>query len=307
MSRSATGSPPGRPATGRLRALGLGTALLLSASLLGAPGARAAGVDATLEPGEIALGDAAALTLTFEGDADAPRVPPVEGLSIEPQGRSTRIEIVNGRAFRQTSFVYAVRPQRTGEFTLPPIEVAGDAGAPLSTGPLVLRVVPSQAAALPGSSAASSSPEARAETRLELRMPEGGLVVGQLQPLEIRLLVPQGVELTELSAPTLSGTGFTLSPLADEQPAESEELQDGVRTLVLTWKAAVSAVKPGPQSLEARIDGSARVRDLARPRRGGRAGFLDVEFFGGGSLFESFFGGRRQAIHLATRPLEVAV
>lgn len=298
MSRSATGS---------LRRIAFRAALLAVAALLTSGTAYAAGPEATLEPSEIALGEAAALTVTLDGEADAPRIPAVDGLSIEPQGRSMQIQIVNGRVSRQTSFVYAVRPQRAGAFTLPAIEAAGGSGDPLSTGPLVLRVVPSRAAALPGTPSDAASPGGRAETRLELRLPEGGLFVGQLEPVEIRLLVPQGVTLTELAAPVLTGPGFTLSPLADEQPEESEEEIDGIRTLVLTWKAAVSAVKPGPQPLAARIEGAARVREPAHARRGARSGLLDDGFFGGGSLFDSFFGGRPLALRLETPPLEVAV
>lgn len=293
MSRSATGS---------LRFLVAYVALLVAAAALPA---RAAGLYARLDPGEIALGEAAVLTVTLEGGGEAPRIPAVDGLSIEPQGHSTQIRIVNGQASRQTSFLYAVRPQRTGEFTLPGLEAAGAPGVPLSTGPLVLRVVSPQATP-PGSAAGTPSAAGSRTARLELSFPAEPLVVGQLEPVEVRLLVPLGVEITELSAPVLSGPGFTLSPLADEQPRESQERIDGIPTLVLTWKAAVSAVKPGTHSLVVDVQGAVRVAESVRPRRGSRPGLFDDDFFGRGSLFDSFFGGRSQPLRLSA-PLEVVV
>lgn len=167
---------------------------------------------------------------------------------------------------------------------------------------------------VPASTLAAADVPGRSQAlRLELRASESELYVGQLEPVEIRLVVPPGIELGELTAPELSGPGFTLSPLADEQPVESQEEREGVPVLVLTWRAAVSAVKPGMQLLEARIDGSVVVRES--PGRGSRSRLLDDSLFGRGSLFESFFGRRlesmlgtrRRPFHLETGTVEVAI
>ena len=132
-----------RRGTGELRAcvLALGMALVPAFSALGL----GAGLTASLEPKEIALGESATLTVTVTGDSAAPRVPQVDGLEIQDAGRSTQIQIVNGSVSRSTSFLYEVRPLRAGSFTLPPVELDAAAGA-LSTGALALQVLPSGSA-----------------------------------------------------------------------------------------------------------------------------------------------------------------
>jgi hypothetical protein len=315
MSRSETGELRDvRPRPSRAGALWLALAISLAFALPAL--AQGAGLVASIEPSEIALGESAQLSVSVTGDATPPRIPTVDGLEIESAGRSTQIQIVNGQVSRSTSFVYDVRPLRTGSFTLPALEGASASGESLSTGPLALRVVPSgagRAAAPPASSSAANAEPDTAdaaqarETRFEVVRSTDELFVGQLERVELRLLVPDGVELAELAAPRLTGAGFTITALAAEQPQESRTVIGGVPTTVLTWQAAVSAVKPGAQQLDASIEAVVAVRDPARGRRSARPGLFGDDFFGG-SLLEQFFGNvRRQRLHLESQPLRVEV
>jgi hypothetical protein len=278
--------------------------------------AEGAGLVASIEPSEIALGESAQLSVSVTGDAAPPHIPKVDGLEIESAGRSTQIQIVNGQVSRSTSFLYDVRPLRTGSFTVPALEGASASGEPLSTGPLALRVVPpgaGRAAAPPASqSGGNAEPDAAnaAPTQgphFEIVRSKEELFVGQLEPVELRLLVPDGVELTELAAPSLAGAGFTITPLSQEQPREVHTVIDGVPTMVLTWHAAVSAVKPGAQQLDGSVEAVVAQREPARVRRGGHPGLFGDDFFGG-SLLDQFFGNvRRQRLHLASQPLQIEV
>ena len=155
----------------------------------------------------------------------------------------------------------------------------------------------------PQDAAAPAPPGAPA---FELVGPAGDLFVGQLEPVELRLLVPDGVDLVEVAPPSLSGEGFTVSPLANARPRESRAEIDGVPMTVLRWSAAVSAVKPGPQTLEARIDGVVVAHAPARSRSA-RPSLFGDDFFRG-SLLERVFGGlRQQRMHLASQPLRLDV
>lgn len=143
--------------------------------------------------------------------------------------------------------------------------------------------------------------------KLELVGPGDGLVVGQLEPVEVRLFFPDDVDLREVSAPTLMGDGLAIRPLSSEHPLQSRtRIGDEAGTL-LTWTAAVSAVKPGSHALTASLDGMAVTRTGAA-RRGARLGLPGDEFFGGvfpgGSMIDRVLGDlRRQPIHLTSRPL----
>ena len=76
----------------RLRRAALPVALLL-ATTWGAA-AKAPGITATLEPSEIAFGEAAQLTVTVQGqDQNTPELPIVSGLSFQPMGQSSQIQI----------------------------------------------------------------------------------------------------------------------------------------------------------------------------------------------------------------------
>jgi hypothetical protein len=285
-----------RPGTGDVRAWLLALLAALAPALPAL--AEAPKIEATLEPAEISLGETAELAVTVTGQGEAPRVPRVDGLEIESAGQSAQIQIVNGQVSRTTSFLYQVRPLRTGSFTLPALEVAGGHGGQRATLPLALQVVS------PSGSSRALAPAGA--PRLELVGPAESLFVGQLEPVALRMLVPDGVQLAQVVPPTLTGAGFTISALADGHPEESRAEIDGVPMTVLTWTAAVSAVKPGPQTLDARIEGLVVAKAPARPR-GARRSLSDDDLFGG-SLLDRFFGGlRQQPLHLASPPLRLDV
>ena len=150
---------------------------------------------------------------------------------------------------------------------------------------------------------------ANATLRLEIVGPDARLFVGQLEPVEIRLVVPDGADLREVAPPVISGEGLTISPLANDHPDESRERIDGTEATVLTWTVAVSAVKPGAQTLTASLDGVvAASRPAARSRA--RHDLLGDDFFDDdflrGSLVDRILGGLRQEpVHLSSRPLRL--
>ena len=88
--------------------------------LAGAAFAAPPAVTTQLEPGEIALGQSAQLTITVSGDGnDAVSPPAVPGLEFVSVGQSSQMESINGVTSSTTSETYEVIPQRAGKFSIP--------------------------------------------------------------------------------------------------------------------------------------------------------------------------------------------
>jgi len=231
------------------------TGLLLSSLAAAAEPA----ITERIEPAQIALGNSAQLTIATSGDAATSIAPPlIAGLEFVAVGQSSQIQIINGRTSSTQSVVYQVIPQRVGLYSIPGI-------APGSQ-PLVLRVLPGNSSAAtatgPAQSAVSALPPLTASglmagaTRMSadntafvrLSLPKHQLYVGESVPLQIQVGMRAGLVASLNGLPTLNGDAFTLSPLS-AQPAQSEEIIGGKPFTVLTWRSALTAVKPGALSL----------------------------------------------------------
>ncbi len=69
------------------------------------------------------------INIADAGDHERPEIPSVDGLEIKsagPPGRSSRVSIINGRRSVNSSVTYSYRvtPTRTGNFTIPPVQVS---------------------------------------------------------------------------------------------------------------------------------------------------------------------------------------
>jgi hypothetical protein len=131
----------GHPETPRRRALRglarLACALFLlvpAASALAAPQSQAR-VSARLSTGVVKLGSDVVLIATIENAAfsDVRPLPAVDGLRLGPwSAPSSRAmtSVINGRVTRsdERTWTAPVRPERKGEFTIPPLEFAVDGG-----------------------------------------------------------------------------------------------------------------------------------------------------------------------------------
>jgi len=268
-------------------------------------------ISADLTPSEVHVGETARLTIRIENvqSSSLPSVPPLDGLLVRSAGQQMNMRIVNGATSVDVTHTFLLEATRAGDFTIPPLRV--DAGGrSLATQAIVLKVVPpgaptsgggaggSKGAAPPGPPAggrgalrAPGPPPAGGErdvARLELAVPERDLYVGEFVPAELRLLVREGVRVTEVAQPTIEGKAFSVSRKPDRQPQQTSVVLGGVRYHLVTFPFALSALAPGDQALTARIEMNAM---LPRSRTGGR-GTFDDPFFD--SFFESFAGEPRK-------------
>jgi hypothetical protein len=287
-------------------------ALLLAAgAAYGAPS-----VTQQIEPAEIALGEAAQLTIATLGNTQTPIAPPViAGLEFVAVGQSSQMESINGQTTSKNSVTYQVIPQRAGIFTIP--------GLPGGSPPLVLRVLAS------GVSAASSSPGAlgispgAAASALvagpthvtpdgtafvRLRLPKHQLYVGESMPVDIQVGVREGLVATLNGLPAFSGDSFTLNNLS-AKPEQAEEVIRGQPFTVLTWHSALAAVKPGTTSFT--IDTPLTVRmQTTRPAASNPFKDPALNDVFNDPFFQSFFGGggtTEKDITLASPPTTIDV
>jgi len=308
-----------------VRLLRFSASALLFVALLASPGlARGQAtpsLDARLEPPEIAVGQEARLVVTITGvqSAPVPQIPAVDGLGIRHLGQTMSMQFVNGAMSSEVIHNFSVRPERTGQLTIPAVRMHV-AGQSLSSAPIHLsvyqpgRVPPAPRATAPrgksGPEPAPAAPAAPDEAQVALLeisgLPARELFIGEVVPIELRLFVREGTQVTQASPPELVGDGFTLSRPANQEPKQTIVRRGGVRYTEVSFPAALSPITTGDIPLLASIEITARVPKRL-PRQRGRFGdpFFD-------SFFDSFsyhaveekipIRSDRKSLHVAALP-----
>jgi len=252
---------------------------------------------AVLRAEEITLGDSTVLAIVIEGTPSVgrPQIPAVDGLEFSHVGQSTNLQFINGVMSGGVTHSYQVIPQREGTFTIPEIQVAAGKSA-VKTNSLTLRVRKSSLLPLPPTSSKRASPASSGSSStnstasavspeaamIELVYPKRDFYVGELAPVDLKVYLHTGLKIEGVSRPTLSGTAFTVSKLAD-QPEQAQEIMHGVYYTALTWHTAVAAVKTGEHPLGAQIECVILIREPLR-RRSSSGNNLFDDFFSNGFL-----------------------
>jgi len=287
------------------------------------PGVSHGRVSAAIEPGNIALGEAAILVVQVSGDgAGPPALRPVKGLRFYSMGRSSQYQPINGRVSATTSYLFQVQAEHAGDFVIPPVEVAIDDKVRKSE-PVTLRVARgasrhSSRNALPSSSRPSQNSVSR-DTIGDIKkgqlmrweegkpaflkvLPRAGQAyVGELLPIEIRAYFHRGVQAGIRSLPVIAGGAFACRELKDK-PEQTEKILDGIPYNVLTWHTAMSAVKEGEHPVSVELDATLGIPEQSRRRSPFGRGLFDDDFFSG------FFQNTREELVKLTHPrLKISV
>jgi len=274
-------------------------AVIAAVMALASKASAAPDVTTQLEPGQIALGQSAQLTITVSGDGnDAVSPPAVPGLEFVSVGQSSQFESINGVASSTTSATYEVIPQRAGTFTIPALSRGSQ--------PLVLQVGPGNgnggattgnnpgASSLPppatsGLSAGTTSLKQEGSAFVRLQLPGRALFVGESVPVDIQMGFRPGSVTSLNGLPTLNGDAFMLNKLSSK-PEQTEEVVQGKPCTVLTWHSVLAAVKPGDFSLTVDMPLTVRMRTAPQRRMQLPGGFFDDSMIDD-SVLQSFFGG----------------
>ncbi len=132
----------------RFRRAGMFALAACLAAAFSFPGAPAFGegpelkIDLALDKPEIELGRQVSLTVSISGPSgfSKPVVPDVDGLDIVSAGRSSSVQIINGKVNSSKIFGYRVQPHRAGEFTIGPVRIERR-GQVYTSGTVALKVL----------------------------------------------------------------------------------------------------------------------------------------------------------------------
>jgi hypothetical protein len=225
---------------------GLILSLCCGLLLLAGPVMAAAAAELTIDSDQIAVGEAAQLTITIHGStaADRPRLNPPGGLSIESAGTSNQIQLINGAFSSQLCFNYSVVALKPGQYTIGPFDIkAGN--KTLHTNSLVLTVSGSAAGNNHSQPAGPDEEQDDTDSRqlsLMLDMPKTTLYQGETVPVTIKLLVA-GISVEGVSYPSLGQSEFVLGKMAE--PVKTQEVVNGIAYKALEFHTTLTPVKTG--------------------------------------------------------------
>jgi hypothetical protein len=187
------------------------------------------------------------------------------------------------------TYLYQVEATRTGSFTIPAVPVSVD-GRTLQTQPVVLKV----------EKGGGKSAEETTLGFLEVVLPKKTAYVGEMVPVEIRVLVDARVRWQVETMPSIPGDGFTKQKLPE--PRQEHGTKDGRSMDVLVFRTAVTPSKAGKITLgPVEMSYLALVPRAQRNRPRSLFDLLDDSVFG-----DPFFGVN-QHFKLRAEPVELEV
>ncbi len=232
------------------------------------------------------------------GDVNPPDVQ-VDGLDVKfafPSS-SHRVQIVNGQITneRSTTLVYEVMPKREGDFTIPALQVAVN-GRIYKTEPVALKVQK------PGAAAGGDAPPSAVA---EIEVKRNKVYLGEVIPVEVRLVVDVRMRAQLENAPELNGDGFTVQKFP--RFTESRDVRDGHEVAVVSFRSAMTPTKAGKLTI-----GPCEIPyigQVARAKRNVRRSlfdqFFDDDFFNPLNSERRRFVAKAEAVELDVKPFPV--
>jgi BatD DUF11 like domain len=268
-------------------------------------GRAATSVSASLNPSQFSVDDNAVLTITVNGSSSAAlNIPQVAGLSLQRQGQSSRVQIINGSFSSSISYTYIVQADNPGTYTIPPIRVSAGGGT-LSTAAISFQVT--RPGSTPSNRGIGNSPATRLGSGkanqiafIRVNVDKKKSWIGEVIPIQIRAYFRQSIKANVDSLPILKGDGFIM-PQLDQKPPQTEENVGGTDYSVLTWNTTISAVKEGKHTLSLELDATLLLPQRSNPF----PGFGDQDFFQD-NFFQNFFGRyRSKNVKITSRPITI--
>jgi hypothetical protein len=267
-------------------------------------------VQAMVSRRQVPLNGRLELTLQIEGTQDA-RAPELSLGEFDAQyvGPSTQISIINGRMSASVAHRYLLTPRREGTVTIEPIRVEVE-GRTFQTQPIEVEVLPpasvTSQGGLGGGAPAVVEPEPLElgeALQLVVAPERTRAYLNQAIPIRLQLVIT-GVGVRDIRMPTLQAEGFLVKPMGE--PRQSDMVVGGQPATLLEFDTVAVPLKTGalslgPASLECRV-----VQPQPARRRRGVDPF--EEFFGGGPLFDGFFGGTQLVpVRVRAEPVSIEV
>lgn len=243
----------------------------------------AANFTASLDRGTIALGEAATLSLTFEGgNPQNVPTPEVPGLQIANTGTSSSYSFVNGQMSSIFTVTFSVTPEHAGDYWIPAME-ADIGGQQIRTQPLKLTVT------RPGSPSIAQINSGSQIAFMRLTLPNKQVYPGEMIAAQLQIFFRDDVQnYQSFQFTAMPADGFTVGKMS-QGGTERARLGDHVYT-VIPVSIALTAVKTGTLSVGPI---SANVLIVVAGENG------QFGPFGG----FGFFGGQQKQVTLASDPI----
>jgi len=243
-------------------------------------------VVATVDRSRISFGESVALTITVQGSHSGaqPSLPRVDGLTFDGPSTQTSVSIVNGQMSQSASFTYQVTPTRTGEFTIPAIEVNVSGKGYLTT-PITLVVAK-------GATQTDSGQTLFARVRLASQQ----IYLGQTSPLEVQVYSRADVPLKGLAGFNCEADGLGFKFLNKLKSAT--QVINGESFNIQLIQGAISPTRVGAQTF-----GPCMMKAQLQVQNRSRGGWPF-----GDSMFDEMMGRvqtREVAVPIDAVPVEV--
>ncbi len=270
----------------------VGLALIGAALGLGWAPLQAATFTASLDRDTVAPGEAAILSLTFEGSqpAGTPQIRNIPGLQIAYVGPSTQVSFVNGQTSSTVTYHFSLAASRPGEYSIPAMTAQVE-GQSLTSQPLTLTVT--QPNAPPSAGVDSRSQPAF----MRLSLSKKKVYVGEVITGQLELFFRQDVQnYGNFQINALSADGFTAGKLVEGQH-HRVQLGNASYTVVPAL-FTLTATKTGPAGVGP-VTGSVVIElPSSNPQR-------DPFFEQFGIRSPMFSSGEQRRVSLATDEVKV--
>lgn len=174
----------------------------------------------------------------FDPDRNMPSAP---GLQFNYLGPSQSIQIINGHTSVRISYLYRVTARNVGEYQVPERSI--------QVGQLTFQIPAASLKVLEP----SKSTDSDHLYSLELLLPRESFYSGEAIPIEIKLLVRRGVQVSLTSErPTKIGDAFLIGEIT--QPIERMVQRGNNIYHEVTWNAMVTPIRSGDFSLTFNLD-----------------------------------------------------
>ena len=190
-------------------------------------------VVATVDRNHLGFGESAVLTIAVQGSqSGTPSIPSVDGLSFSGPSTSSSMSLNNGQFSQSVSYVYQVTPSRTGEFTIPAIEV-NVGGKSYRTEPIKLVV-----------EMVATHNDVNQTLFAQVRVPSKQVYLGQTMPLEILVYSRNDVPLRGFSGFNYEADGLGFK-LLQSVKSTAPVVNNGVSFNVQVIDGAISPTRTG--------------------------------------------------------------
>ncbi|MCG6551859.1 MAG: BatD family protein [Candidatus Magnetominusculus sp. LBB02] len=275
-------------------------------SILTATAAWASNVsfEIALDKTTLSIGEGTRLSLIFNGDRSAPHpeTPKIDGFSINYNGTSTRMSIVNGTASSSVTYNYFIVPTKTGDFKVGPFTHEYD-GRSYTSNEITVHVVDNSGqphANNPAAPEGQDAPKA-INDRLYVTLKPSKTTVYANEIFTVRVkLYFRELSVTGVSLPDVADSGFSIGTF-DKQPTQATEIIDGLvfNTAEFTATAfapsQANSVKLGPATLKCNIMVKANRANLP-------GGAFDDDFFN--NFFDS---ARAESVEVKSKTISMRV